>query len=211
MFLSSRGLFVNTYHSLGKEIINLINDNMDYDNISKLAVKKYIDLENNKEIDIEVKELLEFIIALNNDKENEISRSELIKIANKKRLELSIPNSVERFLCISNLLSEEFEKELDDELNYGDSVTIMSVLCKVLTNNIDSFSYEELNKIFNLVENINVNGEQSDRDYVCTCFLENLQNKNYDFTRVVDMLGPESIAFCKAWDEFTGCKTKGLY
>lgn len=45
-------------------------------------------------------------------------------------------------------------------------------------------------------------------------FLENLVNSSSngrfgskDFTK---FLGPKSIEYCKAWDEFTGVKTEGL-
>jgi hypothetical protein len=47
-----------------------------------------------------------------------------------------------------------------------------------------------------------------------TCFLENLMNRvpeTLDPSTFVPLLGPESRAYCRAWDEFCGTKTDGLW
>ena len=49
----------------------------------------------------------------------------------------------------------------------------------------------------------------------CTCFLENLINiaswGDISYSRFVPYLGEKSREFCRAWDEFTGVKTPGLW
>jgi len=72
-------------------------------------------------------------------------------------------------------------------------------------------------KVFDFVEMLMKEGDQETQDSAATCFLENLIN----FTSsshvalpaktFVYLLGPESLAYCKAWDEFTGVKTEGLW
>jgi hypothetical protein len=71
---------------------------------------------------------------------------------------------------------------------------------------------KKLNDIFELIEKFMVEGEQSVKEAVSTCFLENLINTlPSDSTKIfVNLLGSESSAYCVAWDEFTGVKTEGL-
>lgn len=49
----------------------------------------------------------------------------------------------------------------------------------------------------------------------CTCFLENLINKasanRIKYDRFIPYLGEKSREFCRAWDEFTGVKSPGLW
>lgn len=57
-------------------------------------------------------------------------------------------------------------------------------------------------------------GDQEVQDAAATCFLENLQHQ-VDVGKVPgalssSLLGSESRDYCKAWDEFTGVKTKEL-
>ncbi|MDQ3930780.1 MAG: hypothetical protein M3328_16745 [Chloroflexota bacterium] len=47
-----------------------------------------------------------------------------------------------------------------------------------------------------------------------TCFLENLMNRTPSEivpNRFVPLLGPESRYYCRAWDEFCGVRTEGLW
>ncbi len=72
-------------------------------------------------------------------------------------------------------------------------------------------------KVFDFVEMLLKEGDQETQDSAATCFLENLINftSSLDDTlppkTFVHLLGPESRAYCKAWDEFTGVKTEGLW
>lgn len=49
----------------------------------------------------------------------------------------------------------------------------------------------------------------------CTCFLENLINRasagRISYDRFIPYLGEKSKEYCRAWDEFTGVKSPGLW
>jgi hypothetical protein len=77
--------------------------------------------------------------------------------------------------------------------------------------------YKNAASVFNGMETL-LAGNNADEDIknaVCTCFLENLLNQFSEdlqvLNRFVPLLGPESIKYCKAWDEFTGVQTHGLW
>ncbi len=73
---------------------------------------------------------------------------------------------------------------------------------------------KNLREIFDLIENFMANGDEEIKSVTATCFLENLQNSIRDeiiIRKFVRYLGKESIEYCKAWDEFTGVKTVGLW
>jgi hypothetical protein len=83
----------------------------------------------------------------------------------------------------------------------------------IAKNNNDDKSTIEL--AFQIAEMLMNEGDDRVKDAVATCFLENLINavaweriSAYSF---VHLLGKESIEYCKAWDEFTGTKTPGLW
>jgi len=72
-------------------------------------------------------------------------------------------------------------------------------------------SQQEVETIFKFIEELLHVGSEDVRDAATTCFLENLINATSAGTvaasSFVKLLGPESKAYCKAWDEFTGVKT----
>ncbi|MBA2367846.1 MAG: hypothetical protein H0V82_02340 [Candidatus Protochlamydia sp.] len=71
-----------------------------------------------------------------------------------------------------------------------------------------------IKEIFSYAEHLLTKGDEDVQNAVCTCFLENLLNvtpeqinpKNY-----IGFLGTKSKEYCRAWDEFTGIKTEGLW
>lgn len=82
---------------------------------------------------------------------------------------------------------------------------------------IETEKHENLKAVFNSMEFL-LNEQNADEDVknaVCTCFLENLINAYSDkehFLKIfIPLLGPNSKEYCKAWDEFTGTKTPGLW
>jgi hypothetical protein len=71
-----------------------------------------------------------------------------------------------------------------------------------------------LKDIFNFAELLMVDGSPEVNEAVATCFLENLINNAAGgriSTSFVFLLGPESKAYCRGWDEFCGDKTEGLW
>jgi hypothetical protein len=78
----------------------------------------------------------------------------------------------------------------------------------------EKLSDEQKSAIFGLVEQLVRNGDDEVGTAATTCFLENLQNYSsagrINANHFAPFLGPESRAYCKAWDEFTGVSTPGL-
>jgi len=73
---------------------------------------------------------------------------------------------------------------------------------------------QALPAIFNLLEQLLVEGDSDVQDAVATCCLENLLNYfsagAIPAESLVHLVGPQSRAYCQAWDEFTGVQTPGL-
>ena len=79
---------------------------------------------------------------------------------------------------------------------------------------IKSDNANEIKKIFNFVEWMLHDGDDSVQNAIATVFLEYLQNKSPDeiqFSKFSQYMGKEAIEYCKAWDKFTGCRTEGLW
>lgn len=72
----------------------------------------------------------------------------------------------------------------------------------------------EIKKIFDFVEFLLCNGDESVGNAMTTSFLEYLMSKDPDeikFTKFTKYLGENAIGYCRAWDKFTGVRTEGLY
>lgn len=69
-----------------------------------------------------------------------------------------------------------------------------------------------LGSVFRVAEQGLVEGTETVKAAVATQFLETLQHaSDSEVARVwVPMLGEESRAHCRAWDEFSGVRTPGL-
>jgi hypothetical protein len=68
---------------------------------------------------------------------------------------------------------------------------------------------EAISRAFRLMEQMLVDGDQGVRDAVTTCFLENFLNRDRIKPQVFGRyLGPESYAFCKEYDRFTGVESE---
>jgi len=77
-------------------------------------------------------------------------------------------------------------------------------------------SNDEVNvkKIFDFVEYLLHEGDDDVQTAITTSFLEYLMSKDPDeiqFSKFAKYLGENSIGYCRAWDKFTGVKTKGLW
>jgi len=76
--------------------------------------------------------------------------------------------------------------------------------------------YDHCVELFELIEQFVSEGDEGVSNAACTCFIENLQNiashddNEFEYSHFVSLLGPESRAYAKAWDEFTGIRTDGL-
>ena len=85
----------------------------------------------------------------------------------------------------------------------------------IMNTSLSAEKVQEIKEIFLLIEFFISGGNQSVQNAAATCFLENLINATSWGTLKPETflcyLGPESKKYCKAWDEFTGVKTEGLW
>jgi hypothetical protein len=101
----------------------------------------------------------------------------------------------------------------EDEAGFYNDVGAFSrYVIDVITNNKND---SQIPKIFSFAEYLMTEGEHEVQEAIATCFLENLINatswNTIPASSFVRFLGEESKAYCKAWDEFTGVKTEGLW
>ncbi len=71
-----------------------------------------------------------------------------------------------------------------------------------------------LDTVFHFVEQAVTADDETLSNAATTCFLENIMNRvpeRISPATFVPLLGPESRSFCKAWDEWCGTKTAGLW
>jgi hypothetical protein len=72
------------------------------------------------------------------------------------------------------------------------------------------FSEAQTRELFRLLEDVLANGGAADGDAVATGFFEALLNAwdaGFDLRSVWPALGPDSRAYCRAWNDFTGVET----
>jgi hypothetical protein len=72
----------------------------------------------------------------------------------------------------------------------------------------DLISESERKRILALLENLLVEGDDMVKTAVATGFFEALlahcDEGHFDFSKIKTMIGPESRAYCRAWNRFTG-------
>lgn len=87
-------------------------------------------------------------------------------------------------------------------------------LGKYAVDMIKSKDEAEMKKFFDYVEFLICSGDDLVQTAMTTSFLEYLMSKDpneIQFTTFAKYLGKNSIEYCRAWDKFTGVRTKGLY
>lgn len=91
---------------------------------------------------------------------------------------------------------------------------VMCMLGRSLTSRAQPCTETEFKGVFDLVEVAITQGEESVQNAIATGFLESLQSESdagrFDFRSVAHLLGQETVNYCRAWDSFTGCNTRGL-
>ncbi len=131
---------------------------------------------------------------------------------------------IHRADCLRKILElapgfqEQWNRYLDEWKDEKDtpglSIDLME-FAGYLYEQFDFLPQDQLIKIFNYVEILMLEGDQEVQDATATCFLEALQNaislKKISGRKLFKLLGPESIAYCRAWDEFNGSQTAGFW
>lgn len=90
----------------------------------------------------------------------------------------------------------------------------MRVFVVYVINEIKSENEMEVERIFEFVETLMVNGHQRVMDVTAIEFLEVLLSKDLQeiqFVKFSRHLGKRSKAYLRAWEAFQGTRTEGLY
>ena len=129
---------------------------------------------------------------------------------------IGVDDAIRRIICVANYIEpifESFKAEwLPDDLPF---TIIFSDIGHSLCNQTKKSTPKELKEIWRIIEDLMVRGDLTVREAVATGLLETVLGEasaeRFDMALVAFFLGPESIAYCHAWDAFTGVKTQGLY
>jgi hypothetical protein len=128
---------------------------------------------------------------------------------------------ISRADCMNTILRRipNFEERWQAHLSYWDGeepglCIDVTEFSDYVADLINQDRLEALPGIFDLIEQLMVEGDDEVRTAVATCFLENLLNVSsagkLEPAKFTHLLGPESRAYCRAWDEFTGVHTNGV-
>lgn len=102
----------------------------------------------------------------------------------------------------------------EDNQNITSAISSFSHYIRDMLIQNDEANEYLIARSFQMAEWLMNEGTKEVKDAVATCFLENLINAvgwgKFPASRFVHLLGKESKKYCRAWDEFTGVKTKGL-
>lgn len=124
-------------------------------------------------------------------------------------------NEVNEYVSKLSAFIPEFKELWESDVcgdNFGNDSTVhrvFSAFSDVVGDRLMDEKLHNTEQIFNFVESVVVDGGNPS-NAACTCFLENLINRGVNPDFFVSFMGPESTKYCKAWDEFTGVKTRGL-
>ncbi|MFD3697006.1 hypothetical protein ACFWUZ_12770 [Streptomyces sp. NPDC058646] len=100
---------------------------------------------------------------------------------------------------------------ISDELVIADDslppTFLLGAFGEVFAARAAELTQEQRGQVLGLLEHVLANGTEGDRSLVATGFLEALLNawdKGFELRTVWDDLGPDSRAYCLAWNTFTG-------
>ena len=111
-------------------------------------------------------------------------------------------------MTVSPELATDDQAEVEE---WGDDdfpLTIrLARLARSFARHAPAFTPEQRQRVLEVLEWVLSTGSQSERDAVATGFFEALlaaADTGFDLHLVWNDLGPESRAYCVAWNEFTG-------
>lgn len=90
-----------------------------------------------------------------------------------------------------------------------------SEFAALVIETFDQITDQERKLIFATMEKCLSDGSQDVQDAVATCFLEDIVTAVCEgeapWQQLIPLLGTKSRDYCKAWDEFSGVRTPGLW
>ena len=95
-------------------------------------------------------------------------------------------------------------------------VTVLfSDIAHALAASLPDIQDEPRQRVFQLIEDLILCGNHDVVEGIKTGFLEALLSDasagQIEFREIAPLLGPRTTEFCRAWDEFTGIRTPGLW
>jgi hypothetical protein len=119
---------------------------------------------------------------------------------------------------ITSGFSEVWSDWLKEDEEFGDGEepnehTVFLEYNEFIIPQIDTLSSENKIILFSYIEDSLNSNDGNLSEAIATCFLESLLQKSARFRpdNYFPFLGSESIKHSKAWDEFNGIKTNGLW
>jgi hypothetical protein len=118
------------------------------------------------------------------------------------------------------LLKERFPKAIPyleaESALYGDQgmMVLFSPFSRYAEDMLRVNNAIEAKTIFDFIEFLLCNGDDTVKDGAATCFLEHLFNidaTGIKFRTFRRYLGENSLGYCRAWDKFWGNRTEGLW
>lgn len=110
---------------------------------------------------------------------------------------------------------KQFYKDFNHDYTEHSFFRALTIFTKNLIKNKKS---KDIKKLMEIAEILLEHGSVDVQNAVATCYIENLVNaasndegKIVKYETFVPYLGPKAKEYCRAWDEFTGCKTPGVY
>lgn len=141
-------------------------------------------------------------------------------VNNIKKDQQTLHEAVIEQNCVQILMSKfpkfvrYWESEIEEQ---GFASSIMAQMKPLIDYVIDlarNEEMDELKKVFEFVEFLVAHGDDAVQTAITTGFLEGLMHSDrekFKFKFICRFLGVETKSYCRAYDEFTGMRTKGLW
>lgn len=129
---------------------------------------------------------------------------------------MSICTGVRRLADLTAETKEALAQfERDDLADLPLDTTAAAMVARAFGAALNKLSTEDIRAMGELTEELMTTGDEMTQTVIATGFLESLLGQAsgglLDFRKIVWAIGPESRKYCRAWDEFTGVKTDGLW
>jgi len=127
---------------------------------------------------------------------------------------IKIDEAVALFIGTSSRLGQAYRTLRAEWLPDSPPTTLVfSSLGRSICRSIESDPDEEKILLWSTVENLMERGDEAVKNALATGLLEavlSAASGGLSITSITRRFGPTTMAYCRAWDEFTGCTTDGI-
>jgi hypothetical protein len=129
-----------------------------------------------------------------------------------QNISVGMSAAIRRLIDVSGCFAETYENLCAEWLpDQPPNTIVFSSFGQAFCRSVSSRPKNELSEICLAIEELLVEGNETVKNAVATGFLESILSESssgrFSVPSVSGLFGPETIAHCKAWDEFTGCKS----